>query len=350
VRGIIQATKCRHLVAMLNIAENIAWTDSAYASFGRKPQVNQHQFHRLELFSKDKLIALLDEYPRKWLQAFTMGADPTASGDWRCVDIHPDSTGEQLWQAVERGRLWLNLTHIGRHDPRIGELIEQMYLHLGKHCPHLQSPSANYSTLLISSPGAQVYYHLDAEPNMLWHLSGQKRFWVYPAMDTRFVQQEMLEDIFAGEIDENLPFDPSFDDDAVSFLLQPGEVASWPHNAPHRIQNVDLNVSLATSYYTPTVYKRQYVQLANRFLLRGLGMQVRSMEEEGFVPAFKRVTYRAINKLRPFARRDRSASYVTDLQIDADNENGLRRLETSKHASFSNQGPTARLSDSEVAN
>jgi len=333
---------------MLNIAENIAWDDSDYASFGRRPQVNQHQFHTLDLFSKESLISLLDDYPRQWLQAFTMGADPTKSEDWRCVDIHPESSGEQLWQAVERGRLWLNLTHIG-HDPEIGELIEQMYLHLGKHCPHLQSPSANYSTLLISSPGAQVYYHLDAEPNMLWHLSGQKRFWVYPAMDTRFVKQEMLEDIFAGEIDENLPFDPSFDDDAVSFLLQPGEVASWPHNAPHRIQNVDLNVSLATSYYTPTVYRRQYVQLANRFLLRGLGMRDRSMDEEGFVPALKRMSYRAINKLRPFPRRDRSASYITDLQIDAATDDGLRRLETSKHASFSNHVAAAPQSNIEMA-
>ena len=170
---------------------------------------------------------------------------------------------------------------------------------------------------------------------MLWHLRGQKRVWIYPAMDTRLVPQNLLEDIYAGEIDENLPFEPGFDDYAEEFLLSPGDVASWPHNGPHRIVNQDMNVSLATSYYTPAIYKRQYVQLANRFVLRGLGVKSRSMAEDGLLPALKRITYRAANKIRPFPRRDRSASYVTDLQIDPNSPLGIRKLDAPKPASFS---------------
>jgi len=318
-----------------NSVQPFQWSPEEYASFGLIAQVNQHSYHKLPLFTDEALIELLDNYPRRWLQAFTMGDDPTDSSDWKCVDINEASTGEELWRAVNAGRLWFNITHIEKYSDEYAALIDGMYDHIGKQCAHLQNPKANYITLLISSPKAHGYYHLDAEPNMLWHLRGQKTIWVYPAMDTKFVPQHYIEDIYAGEIDENLPFDPSFDADAERYSLEPGDVASWPHNGPHRIVNDNLNVSLATSYYTPSVYKRQYVQLANRFLLRGMGIKQRGMQEDGLLPAAKRMSYRIINKVRPFKKIDRSAGYVTDLQVDPDGVLGLRKLPSSQQASFS---------------
>jgi len=311
------------------------WTTEEYASFGLVPHVGRHGYHEREMFSTERIVALLERHPRERLQAFTMGEDPTRRDEWRAVDIDPETSGADLWRAVERGRLWLNVTRVDEHEAEYAELIGGMYAHLKANCPQLGEPRPNYSTLLISSPGAQVYYHLDAEPNMLWHLGGRKRVWIYPAMDTRYASQEYLEDIYAGEVDENLPYDPAFDADAEEYLLEPGSVASWPHNAPHRIVNLDMNVSLATSYYTPNIYRRQYVQLANRFVLRGLGVRSRSMAERGVMPSLKRFAYRAANRLRPFPRRDRSGTYVTDLQIDPDAPLGLRRLDSSRHASFS---------------
>jgi len=328
------------LLALMNNPAPLSWTADEYASFGLAPQVNRHSYHELDLFDKAAMVALLDDYPRRWLQAFTMGDDACRSDEWSCVDIAPETDGAALWHAVQHGRLWLNITHVEQYSDAYASLIDGMYEHLGVHCLHLQNPKAHYSTLLLSSPKAQVYYHLDAEPNMLWHMRGQKRIWVYPAMDTRFVSQEYLEDIYAGEVDENLPYDPAFDASAQHFLLTPGDVASWPHNGPHRIVNDDMNVSLATSYYTPMIYKRQYVQLANRFVLRNMGLQSRSMAEEGAVPAMKRFAYRAINKARPFNRRNRSATYVTDLQIDPGEPNGIRKLAKERHASFSSQAPS----------
>ncbi len=316
----------------------IQWSEQEYATFGLIPQVNRHNYHISPLFEKDALIALLDTFPRRWLQAFTMGQDPCRCEDWKCVDIASHSTGADLWQAVETGRVWLNITHIEEADPGFADLVTDMYAHLSEHCVHLQDPQANYSTLLISSPGAQVYYHVDAEPNMLWHLRGQKRVWIYPAMDTRFIPQNLLEDIYAGEIDENIPYELAFDEAASEHVLSPGDVASWPHNGPHRIVNENMNVSLATSYYTPSIYRRQYVQLANRFILRNLGIKKRSMQEQGAMPSLKRMSYRAINKIKPFKRRNRSATYVTDLQVDPDAPLGLRQLESARAASFSQSG------------
>ncbi len=312
------------------------WSEQQYSNFGLKAQIAKHNYHTLPLFADNALIDLLDSHPRQWLQAFTMGTDPTQNDEWKTVDIDASTSGLEMWQAVKNGRIWLNITHIEETDQSYADLITGMYDQLSRHCPHLQNPVADYSTLLISSPDAQVYYHMDAEPNSLWHIRGNKKVWIYPEMDVEFIPQHLIEDIYAGEIDENIPFDLSFDEKAIYHVLVPGEVASWPHNGPHRIQNIDLNVSLATSYYTPTIYKRQYVQLANRFLLRNMGIKNRSMQEEGLVPSIKRISYRMINKIRPFELKSRSKDYVTDLQLDPDAPLGMRTLSEAKPASFSN--------------
>ncbi len=311
------------------------WSPQQYQSFGLVPQVTPHRYHDLPLFDPDYLIPLLHSYPRRNLQVYTMGTDPTKHDEWRHVDVPDNITGEALWEAVNRGRLWYNLTHIENNQQQFASLIKGMYEHLGKRCPHLDNPRGTHSALLISSPGAQVYYHLDAEPNMLWHMRGEKDVWIYPSMDTRIVPQDHLENIYSGEVAENLPYDPSFDQYANRYRLKPGDAASWPHNGPHRVVNIDLNVSLATSYYTSAIYKRQYVQLANRFLLRNLGIRHRSMNEEGIVASAKRMTYRTLNKIRPFERHDRSSEYLTDLQVDPNSSTGYSQVGEPRLASFS---------------
>ncbi len=315
----------------------IQWSEEEYQQFGQKPQISSHTYNELPLFQKDALIDLLDNYPRKHLQCHTMGTDPQTYKDWQQVDIADHTNGAELWHAVENGRLWLNLVHIEDNHSECRQMIDEMYAHLNVHCPHLENPTSAHSALLISSPGAQVYYHLDAEANMLWHLRGEKDVWIYPAMDAELAPQRFIEDIYAGEIDEDLPYRPEFDKRALFHRLQPGEAASWPHNAPHRIANVDMNVSLTTSYYTPAVYRRRYVHLANRFILRNLGVKQRSMREDGISAAGKRMAYRMMNKVRPFKRHDRSADYITDLQIDADAPLGFRKLPEQRYASFSRQ-------------
>ncbi|MEL6325715.1 MAG: hypothetical protein AAFQ61_02245 [Cyanobacteria bacterium J06626_23] len=313
----------------------IKWSADDYSNFGRVTQVLSHSYDQLPLFETASLVALLDDYPRSHLQAFTMGTDPTRRDDWHSVDIGPNTTGRDIWKAVARGRLWLNLISIETHYSEYAELVASLYRHLDQHCPHLGGPIPNFSTLLISSPGAQVYYHLDAPANMLWHLRGQKRIWIYPAMDLRFVPQQYLEDIYTYEHDEFLPYRPEFDRYAEQLLLTPGKAAAWPRNAPHRIENVDMNVSLTTSYRSPQQLRRDRVQFANRYLLRPLGIAPRPMDETGLVSEIKQFSYRAINKIRPFKRRSNPhRKYITHLRLDPEAPNGIRKLDQAIPASF----------------
>jgi hypothetical protein len=285
--------------------------------FGFRPLVARHRMHRLDLFQDQQLVALLDGYPRARLQAFTMGSDRCRRDDWQYVDA-TNASGREIFAAVVRGRLWLNLLRVDLADRRYAELLDQLRDELAQCCPRLGLLSINFGTLLISSPQAMVYYHFDASHQALWHMRGSKRIWLYPACDERFVSRQIMEDIFSGtyDYDEEIPYSPEFDKDAAVFDLQPGDVASWPHNAPHRVENLEtLNVSLSTGFITEAAERRSSIYGANRLLRRNLGLPVRSTRETGLAAAVKILGYRAVRKTGLLPQTQRRA-YVSAFKID----------------------------------
>ena len=137
--------------------------------------------------------------------------------------------------------------------------------------------------LLISSPNAQVFYHLDATPVTLWQLRGEKRMWVYPRQ-APFVTDEEIERIVLRETAEQFPYRPDFDAGAQVHEMTPGVMVSWPQNAPHRLVNGPmLNVSLSIEYLTPAAMLRANVIYANGVMRRRLG--ARPKVAEGYTPA-----------------------------------------------------------------
>lgn len=81
--------------------------------------------------------------------------------------------------------------------------------------------------------------------------------------------------------------------------------------------------------------RRRSTQLANRFLMRGLGFKNRSMREDGVTPAIKRTAFRVANKIRLFPRRNRSSNYITNLQLHPDEPLGYKQLDEKIPALFS---------------
>jgi hypothetical protein len=260
--------------------------------FGRVPLLGRHRLHELDLFSDEALIELLDGFPRENLFALSMGYDLRRPEENRLA-LHDGVSGADLLKAVKRGRLWLNVTRVDRVDRRFRDLIDQLYVELEKQCPEFH-PSGSQGTLLISSPEAMVYYHADGPPTLLWHIRGRKRVWMYPALDERFAARDALEDIFAGVGHEYLPYRPELDDGSVSQVLDPGQLASWPQNAPHRVTNLDsVNVSLTTEHFTKASRSRARLFQANRFLRCKLGIRPRSINTAGPAALAKTALHRA---------------------------------------------------------
>jgi len=258
--------------------------DSIRGDFGVRPLLSSHDLHQRDLFTDDALIELLDGYPREHLYALTMGTDDFQT-DQNRLALHDGVSGASLLKPVKNGRLWLNITQVHRADRRYRDLIDELFAQLRAQIPGF-SPVSTEGTLLISSPNVLVYYHADASPSVLWHLRGQKRIWIYPALDEHYIKRDHLEDIYAGVRHEYLPFDPSFDRAAVVYELQPGQWLSWPHNAPHRITNLgSVNVSLSTEYVTRESRAHARVHVANRYFRTRLGFRNLS-DREGGVSAF----------------------------------------------------------------
>lgn len=247
----------------------VSLSPEARAGFDHRLVVASHRLatdaDTAPLFSDDTIAELLDGYPPEWLFALTMGSDPERPQDNERVQ-HTGASGGDLLESVRRGRLWLNITNVDQVDPRFRSLTDRLYRDVAEAIPGF-TVDDSHATLLVSSPQSMVYFHVDGPPSFLWHVRGRKRVWVYPHLDERVLSRSLLEDVYAGTRQEYVPYATSFDALAEVRDLEPGDVAMWPHNAPHRVSNLDtLNVSLVTDHWTPNARRRARVYKANRFL------------------------------------------------------------------------------------
>ena len=283
------------------------------ARFFQATCLGKHSLPEVGLFTDESLAELLDRHPRDRIVALTMGDDPSKPYENQMA-IHEGVPGTELLRAVKAGRLWLNVVGVQDSDTRYRELVARLYGELAAQCPGFV-PEAPRAALLISSPNALVYYHVDGPPSLLWHVRGRKRVWVYPPLDESLVTRERLEDIFAGASHEYVPYRPDFDAQAEVIDLAPGDMACWPQNAPHRVQNLDVfNVSLSTEHTTAASRRRARVYCANRFLRRKLGAVETATDERGAGALLKAALHRACKALG--LDDTRSKTHLPAMRID----------------------------------
>jgi hypothetical protein len=301
----------------------VSLSQEARLAFGRKTVLAGHQLPRMPLFDDSSLASIIENHPEHLLHALTMGLDPSVSAENEKV-VHSGVSGADVLEAVRRGRLWLNITNIDSVDPRFRELTDALYAGV-RACDPSFRVDETHATLLVSSPGAMVYYHVDGPPSFLWHVRGRKRVWVYPAQDESLLSRQLLEDVFAGVRQEYVPYEAAFDVRAEAFDLEP---AMWVQNAPHRVTNLDsFNVSLVTDHYTPEARRRARVYRANRFLRAKVHVPQRflSATETGLVATAKVGVHkvgRTLNLDDPIAKAHRPSTR----RIDASSPNGLSPL------------------------
>ncbi len=278
------------------------WPASVTSVWGRQPVTVAHQLHESPLFSRNRLAELVEHYPREHYSIIQMGAQTSlgktgeqTARQWDEGDIR-NLSGEQILQAIERGRFWLNLRYTNDVDPEFRELQDQILDELRERLPASERMSNPTLGVLISSPNAQVYYHCDLPNQSLWQISGSKTVYVYPSAEP-FLSGEDLERIAIYELEVDLAYDPWFDDFAVKFDFQPGQMLHWPLNAPHRIENHDcLNISVTTEYWTQSALLNQRLNMANGTLRYRLGMTPKSRSTSG--PGFftKSVVQRLLSR------------------------------------------------------
>jgi hypothetical protein len=255
------------------------WTTADAARFDRSLVRLRHHLAERAMFSDASLADILDRYPREALGVFTMGEDLEDWRSWRRGAAARDLGGVALLDAVRQGRLWLNLRHANDHLPEFADLCAAISAEKERV---LGARVLNRDLgILISSPNARVFYHLDVPLSSLWQIRGQKRIWFYPRGEP-FTDPAWLERCVHATAEGQMPFSASWDASAESFELNPGDMVTWPQNMPHRVDNGPmLNVSLSMEFMTPRARMRANVLHANGVLRQALGMRPRVQEHLG---------------------------------------------------------------------
>ncbi len=214
--------------------------------------------------------------------------------------------------GIRAGRLWLNLRRVHEVSEPYARLLDQIFAEMECHVPGLDTFRHNLG-ILISSPRAQVYYHADVPGQALWQVRGSKRIWIYPNAEP-FLRECDMEGAILGTTEEEIPYEPWFDEHAEVYDLEPGRMLHWPLNGPHRVVNHDcLNVSVTTEHWTGAIRKSYAVRYANG-LLRQAGVKNPSSGTRGtsvYAKAALTLAHRALLRKTP-----KSATPVYDFKLD----------------------------------
>jgi hypothetical protein len=246
------------------------WTDENTQKFQKEIMTFKHNLNETGLFTDEALIKLLDKHPSHMLDVCTMG-DPNhalypnrlRTGDFR------ECGGEVLLNAAKSGRVWINLRRAMNQHPEYKKVMDCMYGDLA-----IQTGSKTFNPnggILISSPIAKVPYHFDKTETILWHVRGRKRIYLYP-LTPEFISDDGYERALMDLLEDDLPYDTTFDDHASIFDLESDQAITWPMNMPHRVDNQTFCVSVTTEYSTVASGRRNAAMLANATLRHKFGL------------------------------------------------------------------------------
>lgn len=238
----------------------------------------RHTLAQHEMFSDDGIAELIDSLPAERLAINTMAPDGHRLESWGYCD-RAGQKGKVILALVKSGRLWINMTKLDTVDRRFARLLEQMFDEFQGYMPDFKTFKHSIG-LLVSSPKAQVFYHADVPGQALWQLRGKKRIYIYPA-DLPFLQPREIENVVRAITEEEVTYQPWYDEYAEIHDLEAGDMLHWKLNGPHRVTNLGtVNVSMTTEHWTTDV-RRSYAMNYGNGVLRSLGYEPRSRSTDG---------------------------------------------------------------------
>ncbi|GHB31905.1 hypothetical protein GCM10007094_20800 [Pseudovibrio japonicus] len=247
----------------------VDWKEHYKEVFGKHTLLLKNRLPELPVFEPDNLARLIEATPSEHYDFVRPGAIGSKKSQWQQGSL-AGARGEDVLQAVEEGRFWLSLRALQDWDEGFAQVTAKIFEELEGKVPGFTS-FKHKTGMLISSPGAQVYYHADVPGQSLWQVKGHKDVYIYENTEP-FLSDAQLEGIFLGTTEEEIRFEPWYDEFATKVTLSPGEMAHWPLNNPHRVENHDeVNISVTTEHFTPEVRNFYAIIYANG-LLRAAGI------------------------------------------------------------------------------
>ncbi|MEQ8824915.1 MAG: hypothetical protein RIC14_11135 [Filomicrobium sp.] len=299
------------------------WSQSDRQVFGKHPVRMSHRLAETGLFDEATLAQVIEDIPESHYNLTTMGYDHE-NPDWKEGHLG-GNRGQDVIDAIRRGRMWLSMRALEEVDQRYRDVLTSMMEEFESEVEDFHTFKRTLG-VLISSPQVRVFYHADVPGQSLWQISGRKRLYVYPNTEP-FLKPEDMEKVVLGMTEEEIPFEPWFDDYAKIYDLGPGDMVHWPLNGPHQVINEDcLNISVTTSHWTRAIRDQYAVNYANGVLRQNFGYTPRTTRPTGlsFYPkAALAVLWKKLNlqKHKKFVRE-------LKFQIDPKDPTGISQLRT----------------------
>ncbi len=284
------------------------WTKKMSASFRKSVFTFSHDLASTGLFTDSALIKLIEKHPDELTDVCTMGpaSDTRYPNKLRTGDFR-DSTAEELFQAAKTGKVWINLRKAMNVHPEYSLVLDQMYSGIAKNTG--KKPFNANGGILITSPVAKTPYHFDKTETILWHVRGPKRIFFYP-IEEKFISDESYEQAVTNMLEDDLPYDPSFDEDATFIDLAEGQAVSWPLSAPHRVDNHGFCVSVTTEFSSKESALKNAAMIANATLREKFGVSPSWTKQSPINRLSKSILGIALKKTK-LAVSSQHADYVT---------------------------------------
>ncbi|WP_426436871.1 hypothetical protein [Bradyrhizobium genosp. P] len=256
----------------------VDWQAQHERLFGQHAIKLRHRLAESELFTRQSVGKLIERCPKSHLGLESISFDGETPK--RIYGELGDSSGLQAIEAIEKGRMWMNIRRIMDWAPEYNDLLNRIFSEFEVRMSGFKTFKRNIG-VLVSSPNAKVPYHADIQGQSLWQISGVKRVFVYPRSDV-FMPSQNIEKILLRETNEDMPYRAWFDEFATAYDLHPGEMLTWPLYAPHKVENHDcLNISVTMEHWTRSTWNAYAVNYGNGVLRRTLGMQNTSTSDRG---------------------------------------------------------------------
>lgn len=299
------------------------WTEANTNAFQKEITAFNHNLAQTGLFTDEALINLLERHPNDMMDVCTMGGaeHPKYPNKFRTGDFR-DVAGKTLLDAAKAGKVWINLRQAMNVHDDYKRALDAMYGELSEKTGNRAfNPRGG---ILISSPVARVPYHFDKTETILWHVRGKKRIYIYP-LTQKFISDNDYESVIANALDDDLPYNQSFDAEAQVIDLAEGTAQTWPLNSPHRVDNQSFCVSVTTEYSTQQSGMKNAAMLTNATLRSRLGLNPSYSTDGDLTRQIKSVLGRVIAKT-PWAPDTTQPDMVT-FKIDADAKNFIVDVE-----------------------
>lgn len=280
----------------MQLIEN--WSEENRHNYGKKVMAVEHSLNETGLFTDDALAKMLDQHPRHLLDVLALPADDQYQQykDQQITVDFGDASGKTLVDAAKSGDIWINVREVMNTNPNYKAILDQLHDELETNAGKNKDRRNCRGGILLSSPTARTPYHSDPTLTHLWHIRGHKRVWVYP-LGQEFLSDQSFEAIVLGEINEDAPYWPKMDESAGVYDLYGGEMVSWPHRSPHRVENQSYCVSMVMEFSTRHSAFINGGMMTNGLLRRKLGMNPKWEGASYFEKVIKSATGRVLKKI-----------------------------------------------------